>query len=93
MPLSGYRNSENSISKIEEFIKYCESCSLEKQQNISLFLLEIIYRNQEIHTLISDPLKKYLVKIMQFRASSQGESLAYQWLDTYVITLTCMKRD
>lgn len=69
-----------AFQKIEEFIKYCESCSLEKQQNISLFLLEIIYRNQEIHTLISDPLKKYLVKIMQFRASSQGESLAYQWL-------------
>ena len=69
-----------AFQKIEEFIKYCESCSLAKQQNISLFLLEIIYKNQEIHTLISAPLKKYLVKIMQFRASSQGDSLAYQWL-------------
>lgn len=69
-----------AFQKIEEFIKYCESCSIVQQQNISLFLLEVIYQNQEIHSLISDPLKKYLVKMMEIRTNSQGDSLAYQWL-------------
>lgn len=69
-----------AFKKIEEFIKYCESCSIIQQQDISLFLLELIYKNQEIHHLLSDPLKKYLVKIMQVRKDSDGDSLAYQWL-------------
>lgn len=69
-----------AFQKINEFIKYCESCSAPQQQDISLYLLELIYKNQEIHYLLSDPLKKYLIKIMKLRINIDGDSLAYQWL-------------
>lgn len=70
-----------ALEKIQNFVTYCKGCSFQKQLDISFSLLDLIYTHAEVHQLLANPLKQYLIQVLQQqKVLNPKDAIIFQWL-------------
>lgn len=70
-----------AFKKLEEFIQNCKKLDVSTQRNIVITLMDIIYNHLSIHQLSSEPLNRYVIKVLKdWMATGDQDIQPYQWL-------------